>query len=249
MLGLGFKKISDVEWTFPNSNVRVLDTQVEMILDIPTEFSTDYLVVLSPHKSKEGKPMLTAHFPGNWSSANFGGKPHTLNIAYGKKIADIIKGICTHAKTKNLDFEVVLEVDHHGPTCNVPIIFVEIGSTEMEWGNKRAAEVIANAIFNTVNNNETQDAKLKTIFGIGGGHYAREFTEMILNNDRIVGHILPKYKLDALTEDTFKQAIEKNIEKISEVVVLKESLNAIQKKKVKELCEKFGVEYVEHEVE
>ncbi len=251
LLEKSFERISENEWQF--QNIRVIDTCVEIILDVPTNFNTDYLVVLSPHKSKEGKPMLTAHFPGNWDDAVFGGRPRTLNIAYGAKLAALINEINKQAEAKSIgsEFQVVLEVDHHGPTCEVPIIFVEIGSTEKEWENKLAGEVIANAVINVVidNKTKTQNIKPKTVFGIGGGHYAREFTKAILRSDFYVGHMLPKYKINSLAEDTFKQALERNVEKIDEVVVLKESLNTSQKRMIKGLCEKFDVRYTEYKVE
>ena len=265
LIAKGFEKVDENTWQYRSLTcqnfgggykrieylINLLDTGVESILDIPTDFDTDYLIVLSTHKSKQGKPILTAHFPGNWNEAELGGKSRTLNIAYWVKLATLINEINNQAKAKSLDseFQVVLEVDHHGPTCDVPIIFVEIGSTENEWKNKTAGEAIANAVFNVVTNTETSDSKPKTVFGVGGGHYAKEFTKAILHSNFYVGHILPKYNIDTLAEDTFKQALERNVEKIEEVLVLKESLNLNQKKKIKELCDRFGVRYTEYEVD
>lgn len=241
-----FRQVGDDKWM--RGDAELIDTNVDSVLDIPTDFRTNCLVVLSPHKSKEGKPMLTVHVPGNWDSADFGGAPRTLNIACASKMAGLLRNIKKYNDESGLGFDVVFEVDHHGPTCSVPIIFVEIGSSEKEWANKEAAKVIANAVLETISEPKTQDTKQKTVFGVGGGHYAKEFSEIALSSDMLVGHILPKYKIDALREDMFKQAIEKNTESVQEVLALK-SINSEQKKKVKSLCNKFDVRYTEHEVD
>jgi len=55
------------------------------------------------------------------------------------------------AKSKNIDWNVDLEVDHHGPTeISSPIMFMELGSSENEWSNEDAAAVVAHAIINTI---------------------------------------------------------------------------------------------------
>jgi len=224
-----------------NYDGKLIDTKVESVLDVPTDFDTDYIIVLSPHKSKTGKPVLTAHIPGNWNKADFGGEPRTLNIAYCSKLRQIILYMREIAKEKKFEWDVVLEADHHGPTCNVPIIFVEIGSTENEWGNELAGEIIAEAVIKAVETNESYDG----FFGIGGGHYAKEFTEYMEKEKVAVGHILPKYAIEKIDDDTFKQAIEKNIEKVGRIIVLKESTNKKQKEIIFELCRKYEVKYEE----
>ncbi len=240
LMTMGFKQKGEREWQY--GNAKLIDTLAPTVLDVPTNFKTDYLLVLSSHKAKEDRRMLTVHVPGNWDSADFGGSQRTLNNAYASKMTSLIKELYKHNQETGLNFEVVFEVDHHGPTCNLSIIFIEIGSSENEWKNKLAGEVVAKSIVGSIN--ETRDKKLKTIFAVGGGHYATEFTRMVLSSEFYVGHILPKYKIESLSDDTFKQAIEKNVEKVGEVIVLK-TLNLAQKDKVKLLCEKFGVAYSE----
>ena len=241
------KKISEIE---PRPALEPVEVKSDSVLTIPTDFDTDCLIVLSTHKSKEGSPMLTAHFPGNWDTAMMGGEPRTLNIAHGTLLKRIIRELDTANRKHNLGWPLSIEADHHGPTAGVPIIFVEIGSTEKEWKDERAAKVVAeavnNAIAKTKPETETRGSKSDTIFGIGGGHYAKEFTKLVLERDDFcIGHICPKYAIESLAEDTFRQAIEKSVEPVKRVLVLKDSTNASQKKKVRALCEKFGVSYEE----
>jgi len=216
-------------------DIELVSTDAETVLDVPTDFDADYLVVLSSHKSKSAGRMITAHFPGNWSDAGLGGKPNTLNIAYGSRIKEFVKA--TYGK----GWPVFMETDHHGPTIDKPIIFVEIGSTENEWPDKKAAEVVAEGTLAMINSNK----KYESVLGIGGGHYAKRFTGFILETEYAVGHIAPKYMIDNLDFDMFKQAIEKNVETIKKVVLLKEETNLRQKEKIQEFAAKAGIEYIE----
>jgi D-aminoacyl-tRNA deacylase len=226
------------------ATIEPIDTVSDSVLDIPTDFDTDCIIVLSTHKSKAGNPMLTAHFPGNWDKADMGGKERTLNIADGKMLKRIIHELDIANKKHKLDWPLFIEADHHGPNSLVPIIFVEIGSTEKEWKNEKAAMVVAEAVNNSVR--KTQDSELETVFCIGGGHYSKEFTKMALEQEDIaIGHICPKYAIDSLAEDIFRQAIEKNTGSVTRVLVLKESTNSSQKKKIESLCKRFGVSYEE----
>ncbi len=238
------KKMSEI---IPRPEIEPMDAGSDSTLAIPTDFDTDCIIVLSPHGSKSGTPVLTAHFPGNWDNAGMGGNARTLNVAHGMLLKKIIRELDISNQKHGLDWPVAIEADHHGPKAKVPIIFVEIGSTEKEWKDEKAALVVAEAVNNAMHNlRETGNPKLETLFGVGGGHYAKEFTKLVLERDDFcVGHICPKYAIDSLEEDTFRQAIEKNVEPVRRVLVLKDGTNAEQKKKVRALCEKYGVGYEE----
>ena len=250
IIPLGFEKINEDEWHYiqktnlnQDKKVLLLDCKSHSILDIPTNFNTDCIIVLSSHKSRDAKQTLTAHFPGNWNEAKFGGKPKTLNIAYSSMLKNIIKEMHRLVEEHRLELTVSLEVDHHGPTCDVPIIYAELGNNEQQYGNTEGAKVVAEAVFAAVNS----DKKFESVFGIGGGHYPAAFNKIMFDADSnlAVGHILPKYHFEALNEEMFRQAIEKNVEKVTHVLVMKKEFNLEQKKKVKELADKFNVVYEE----
>ena len=220
------------------NGVRLIDTKAPTVLDVPTGFDADYLLVLSTHKSKSGEKMLTAHFPGNWGDAKFGGEPRTLNTAYGSRIKILVQEL---SKANKTGWPVYMEADHHGPTCGVPVIFVEIGSTEEEWNDENAAAVVAEAVDRSLERNEKYESSLC----IGGGHYAMEFTKMLLDTEYAVGHIAPKYILDDIDFDVFRQAVEKNVEKINKVFLLKKSANRKHKRKISGFCTELNLEYTE----
>jgi len=231
----GFDKTEENKWKC--GETEMIETNAETVLDVPTDYDTDLILVLSTHKSKAGGRMITAHFPGNWNDAKFGGTPKTLNVAYGSKLKLLIQEL--KEANSELDWPLFIEADHHGPTCNVPIMFVEIGSTEEEWKNEEAAEVVAKAVSEFLK----KDGKFESVLGIGGGHYSREFTKLLLESELAVGHVAPKYAIDQLDESVFMQAIEKNVEKIEKVIILKKETNSSQKKKIIELVEKCGLTY------
>lgn len=230
----GFEKTKENEWK--RDGTRMIETDAPTVLDIPTDFDTDLILVLSTHKSKAGGKMLTVHFPGNWDEAKMGGTSRTLNTAHASKLKLLLKEL--EKANEKLQWPLYVEADHHGPTCNVPIMFVEIGSTEAEWDDPDAVEVVAEAVSEFLKKDETYE----TVFGIGGGHYSRDFTKIILETDLAVGHIAPKYAIESIAEDTFRQAIEKNVEPVKKILMSKKETNSSQKKKMMELAEKFNIE-------
>ncbi len=216
------RRIADAFSSFCPKGVEVVDTKAESVLELPA-IESDYAVVLSSHKSKTAGRMITAHFPGNWGKAEMGGDDRVLNIAYASKLKEFIKSAARLAE--GTGWPVYIEADHHGPTPVKPIIFVEIGSTE--------AEATADMLKSRV----SYDA----VFGVGGGHYAKEFTWFVLESDFAVGHILPKYGIDGIDYGMFRQAIERSIESVRSVVLLKEQTNLRQKEKIREFCANAGI--------
>lgn len=226
---LGFESTRDV---------KIIDTRVKKMLDIPVHFDTDFYIVASPHKSKMKLQSLTVHIPGNWDNADFGGKPRTLNYSFPSMQKKLLAKMYEKNKKYGLFFNVSYEVDHHGPTIDKPIIFVEIGSTVNEWKNPIAAKIIAESIVDALDDRES----FENYFGIGGGHYAPTFTCYALEKNIAFGHMLPKYAIDSISKDTFKQALEKNAEKVEKIMFDKKGVNGTQRKKIEALANEFGIE-------
>lgn len=228
----GFKKTKEDEWQ--KGDVRMIDTKAPTVLEVPTDFD-DTMIVLSPHKSRTAGRMLTAHVSGNWGDADMGGKPRTLNMVPASRLKALI--IELKKEGDRIGWPVSLEADHHGPTCDTPIMFVEIGNDEEQWQDEKAAEAVANAVVASLGNNNTYE----TVFGVGGGHYSKAFTKLVLETDLAVGHIAPKYAIDSIDAELFRQAVERNVEKVSKVLVLKDETNAAQREKVKALADAAGL--------
>jgi len=220
----GFIKNGKNEWE--HGGVRLIDTNAPTVLDVPCDFDTDCIIVLSTHRSKTAGRMLTAHVPGNWGKAEMGGEPYTLNVAP----ASVLKNIVTALKKEadGIGWPVSLEADHHGPTGKVPIMFVEIGSSESEWGDGSAAEAVARAVVAAIENKKSYE----TVFGVGGGHYSKRFTQLVFESEIAIGHMAPKYVLDGLDEKMFRQAVEKTVEPVKKVIILKDETSRKQRDKI-----------------
>ena len=217
--------------------VLLIDTEAQSVLEVPTDFETDCLIVLSTHRSKTPGKMLTAHVPGNWGKADMGGKPKTLNMAHASVLKALINALKREAE--RIGWPVSIEADHHGPTCSVPIIFVEIGNNEEQWGYEQAGEAVADAVARVLFGEKI--ALAQTVCGFGGGHYSKRFTALMLESDYAVGHIAPKYAIDDMDIDMFRQAVEKNVEKVSKILILKDETNIAQKEKIKGFAQVFSL--------
>ncbi|MFH1328221.1 MAG: D-aminoacyl-tRNA deacylase, partial [Candidatus Bathyarchaeota archaeon] len=168
---------------------------------------TDYYIFASKHKSESGKPCLTVHCCGNWGQeAKVGGKPRKL--AYSAPIPKKIAFEHLVLEEQD-DFDVTMECTHHGPTeMETPLMFIEIGSTEKEWDDRKAGNIISDAIM------KAADAGLKRNFkiaiGAGGTHYCPSFSSLETGGNIAFAHIIPNYAVDKLEEETFLHAIEKS---------------------------------------
>jgi D-aminoacyl-tRNA deacylase len=227
--------------TWERDGVMLIDTGAPTVLDVPTDFDTDCLIVLSTHKSKTAGKMLTAHVPGNWGSAEMGGEPKTLNIAHGLMLKRLIRALDKANREHKLGWPISLESDHHGPTCEVPILFVEIGNNEEQWADDLAALVVAEAVADAIFGKDT-GLEPETVFGVGGGHYQRAFTKLLIESDITVGHMAPKYAIDSMDEGMFAQAVLKNVGEVRRVLILKDETNGAQKEKIKAFAKEMGFE-------
>ncbi|MCX6775579.1 MAG: D-tyrosyl-tRNA(Tyr) deacylase [Candidatus Micrarchaeota archaeon] len=200
------------------------------------KFKTEFFVFISKHRSETAMPCLTAHTPGNWGKAELGGKPQELCYCWPSKLKIVLNEMNS---LNDLGWSVCAEVDHHGPLTNTPSIFVEIGSSEKEWANEGAGEIVARAVMKMLETSKT----FKTAFGIGGGHYAPSFTKAILENEYAVGHMLPKYRIDEVTFDSFRQGVERSAEKTELALIDWKGTNKNQKDKVIEFLKVIGLPY------
>ncbi|MEM2874129.1 MAG: D-aminoacyl-tRNA deacylase [Candidatus Nanoarchaeia archaeon] len=201
----------------------------------------ELVVVPSTHKSEANVPMLNAHPTGNWSSDNrFGGKPKTLSIAPALYLAEAIKALRDKKEELKLNYEVGLEVTHHGPTIDLPVMFVEIGSSEKQWNDLEACKITASIISQIVTR---RPEKLDVCVGFGGPHYAPQFTRKVLAGKFATGHICPKHHIDALDEEMVMQAINKTVPKPSFVALEWKGLKPEQRQKLIAICEKHKINW------
>ena len=221
------KKIGVPEWTKIYS---FEEDEIALPLDTIEE---EQIIVLSKHKSAAGTKSFTVHSLGNFGSAELGGKERMLVKSMAKIQTNLLRGLSEKNDSEHL---VCFEFTHHGPYCEKEVCFIELGSSEEEWKNIEAASVIARAIID----NTTKENNDKIVIGIGGGHYATDFTKLALRKNYSFGHICPQYALEKLDSELLKQMIEKA--GASEIIIDWKGLKG-NKENVIGLCEKSGLPF------
>src|ERR1035437_5081278 len=99
--------------------------------------NTQLVVFISRHSSQTGRPTLSVHTPGNFGDAELGGLPRTVSVSPGLAMQNALKALVHYKDELCLDYEVSFECTHHGPSLNVPAMFVELGSSEVQWKDSK----------------------------------------------------------------------------------------------------------------
>jgi len=177
----------------------------------------DFVIFASKHRSEKKEKTLSIHSPGNFRTAELGGEPEKLCPASALFNKFLFIKLEEQAKKAGIDYKVTLECTHHGPLIEIPCVFIEIGSTETEWTDRRAGFVIAKTIRETIE--EFKENKYREIaVGIGGPHYCPGFNKLQLKSNIAISHIIPQYVFP-ITEKAILEAIKKTIEPLDFVVL------------------------------
>lgn len=174
----------------------------------------EFIIFLSRHSSISGKPTFSVHTPGNFSTADFGGLPKKLSIAPAEAMKNALKALQLLRDASAKNFDVSYECTHHGPSLNIPSMFVELGSSKTQWCDVKAAEIVGHAAVSAISKFKKINNKT-AVLGIGGPHYNQKFTKLALTSDTIFGHIIPKYQIEHLTIDIVNECLQKTLEKIN----------------------------------
>ena len=126
---------------FGNFNFYLVDKEITKTenLDLEKINNYDFIIFASKHSSEKGGKTLSIHAPGNWGKANLGGKDYKVcksSALFQKQLFEKIKKVKEEFRLNN--YELTLECTHHGPLIDKPCIFIEIGSTENEWKDRKA---------------------------------------------------------------------------------------------------------------
>ncbi len=200
----------------------------------------DSVVVLSRHKAASGIPTLTLHPIGNFSNADYGGRPGTLVRSMPDVMTSALRDLLKNAA--GLGFQVSFEVTHHGPYLEAPTMYIEIGSGEANWGNKDAAKAIAATLL------RPNLVVAPKAIGIGGGHYAPRFTEVVATKRISFGHMITNHFADHADDEKLRSAITMAMEKsegASLVYIHKKSMARSRATHLRHLVESVGARAVD----
>lgn len=198
--------------------------------------SPDTVIFMSKHSSATGEPALTVHPIGNFRENRFGGRARTLVKAAPAMMTDALRKISAYSDLP--EFRVCFEVTHHGPWTDAPTFFIEIGSDERNWGNPRAAEILAHVI------SDASPEDYPVAVGIGGGHYAPRFTEVALAWKINFGHMIPGYQLDGADDVEILRMVKDSFEASSAdcVYVHRNTFKKPEERRIRELLDSEGYE-------
>jgi len=212
-------------------------------LDLEKINKYDFIIFASGHKSSKEVKSLTVHSVGNFRRAEFGGENGKLCKSSALFQKQLFETLDSNVKKYNLkNYEVSLEATHHGPLINKPCVFIEIGSTETEYKDRRAGFIIAKTISETIDNFK-ENSYNEVAISIGGKHYCQNFNKIQLNSNVAISHVISQYVFP-LTEEMVKEAIEKTDEEIDFALLDWKGLgNAEQRNKILEILDKLYVSY------
>ncbi|MDG6987876.1 MAG: D-tyrosyl-tRNA(Tyr) deacylase [Nitrososphaerota archaeon] len=204
-------------------------------------FNPQAYIFLSRHSAASGIASLTAHTTGNFASeAKFGGSGREL----GRSDPSLLKNYLTALWKRQEDvkgYEIALEATHHGPTSlQKPVLFVELGSSEKYWGDKRAAGVVARALVESLADRQIWS---KVAVAFGGTHYSEKFTRILVEEEMALAYVAPKYALEHLDEKMVGQMLQRSTAPVRYAVLDWKGLGP-QKEKVVGLVRQFGLEEV-----
>lgn len=212
-------------------------------LDLEKIEKYDFVVFASKHKSKSKEKTLSIHATGNWRLADYGGEKLKASKTSAQFIKQFFVKLNENKEKYNLeDYKISLEATHHGPLINKPSVFVEIGSTETEWKDRKAGFVLARALWRTLESFNPNPYNENCI-AIGGPHYCPNFNKIQLNTNYAISHIIPSYVFP-LEEYMVQEALEKTDEEVDFVLLDWKGLgNKEQRERVIKILDDMHINY------
>ncbi|MDI6690314.1 MAG: D-aminoacyl-tRNA deacylase [Candidatus Bathyarchaeota archaeon] len=206
-----------------------------------TEFFKDLELILfiSRHSSESGTPTLSVHTPGNLGEAELGGLPRKVSVSPAHAMRNALKALKKFRDEMHLNYEVCYECTHHGPSLNVPAMFVELGSSPKQWNDLKAAEAVAHAAIKAIST--FGEAEAKAVLGIGGPHYNSKFTRIALENETAFGHMIPKYVIPYVNVEILRQCVQKTLEKVEYAILDWKGIKGEHKPKLVEMLNEIDL--------
>lgn len=202
------------------------------------------LIFLSKHSSKKKIPALTSHFTGNFgNNVLFGGCPNEIGIAYPTFQKQYMKRLHLNMHESD-EYEITIEASHHGPTTSQnPIIFIEIGSTEVEWSNQTLASTVCKTLLNTIKefDNYKSLSGSRIAIGLGGNHYPQKFNDLILRDNIAFASIASKYNLENIDTKMLQMMKSRSVEPVTELFIDKKTIGS-ERRRLSKIAESLNLE-------
>jgi D-aminoacyl-tRNA deacylase len=210
--------------------------------NLPEDFpDAELIVFISRHSSQSGKPTLSVHTPGNFGNAELGGLPRCVSVCPAVAMQTALKALLHQKEQLNLDYDVSYECTHHGPSLDMPTMFVELGSCEIQWNDLLAAQAVAHAAMEAIS--KFSKPVNSAVLGIGGTHYNQKFTRMALADETVFGHMIPKYAVNLVDAEMLSQCVKKTLERVSLAVLDWKGIKSEDKPALLQALEAVGLPF------
>jgi D-aminoacyl-tRNA deacylase len=226
-------------------DLKLITTTRDMIYcdHIENHFDAEAIIFCSRHRAESGQPALLVHSTGNLGSeALFGGNPQQLSVSAPSLVSAALKKLFEERNKMQLnEFDVSLEVTHHGPTTmNTPLVFVELGSSEAHWTHVEGARAVAAAVMECA----AEPLSGTAAIGFGGTHYASKFNKLVLEKNYKIGHLAPKYAINDLTEDVLNQMVSRSANPIKSAIIDWKGMNSENKAHLLPMLEERDIDVI-----
>ncbi|MCS7112443.1 MAG: hypothetical protein NZ955_00565 [Candidatus Bathyarchaeota archaeon] len=220
--------------------LRLIDVD-SIYADMLETMPHDLIVFISRHEARTPRPMLLVHPTGNLSGeALFGGRPRCLSIAAAEAMASALRTLKYEASKKRLNYIVSYEATHHGPTIAKPLLFIEVGSTPKEWGDRSALESIVKAVISIARPRSREPVAI----GIGGSHYNFKFTSLCLDERYIFGHMIPGHIAWSVDRELFFKCVDMTSNKVGYAIFDWDNLKSSDRSRLIGYARDAGLEIV-----
>ncbi|MBI2043825.1 hypothetical protein HYT24_00485 [Candidatus Pacearchaeota archaeon] len=212
-------------------------------LDLEKINKYDFIVFASKHSSEKGQKAIAIHAVGNFRSADYGGEKGKVGKAsafFNKQLFEKMNENVARYGLK--DYAVTMEATHHGPLIDRPCVFVEIGSTETEYQDRRAGFVVAKTISDTIFSFK-ENPYNEVAIAIGGPHYCPNFNKIQDKSNLAISHVVSAYSFP-LTEEMVKEVVSKTEEEVDLAILDWKGLGtAEQRQSILDILNKLYIRY------
>ena len=211
-------------------------------LDLNRINKYDFIIFASRHSSEKNMKAITVHTPGNFHEPRLGGEKGKIcrtSAIFAKQMFEKIKSDVEKHDLKGYD--VTMEATHHGPLIDKPCLFVEIGSTEHEYTDRRAGFILAKAISDLIETFKMNPYN-EIAIALGGSHYCPNFNKIQEKSNVAISHVIPNYAFP-ITEEIIKEAIVKTEEELDFVILDWKGFNGEQRNELIKILEKNYIQW------